>query len=66
METNKPPELVITYEPNGVPTLAICSLCGEPMTEEMPRFTHAHDTITAFACQFHVHVKKKHPLAPSV
>lgn len=45
--------------------LAVCSLCGEQMPEESPRFTHTEDAVTAFAGEFKAHLKKEHSSLPS-
>lgn len=64
-EAVESPELIIHYEPDGAPMLAVCSLCGEQMPEESPGFTHTEDAVTAFAGEFKAHLKKEHSSLPS-
>ena len=57
----KQPELIIGYEREGPPNSAVCSLCGEWMAQESPRFSNLKDVITSFEGQFRIHVRTKHP-----
>ena len=60
----KLPELIIGYDPDGTPSIAICSACGKPIHEGIGKLTHWEDIITTFASQFQAHLKKKHPKPP--
>jgi hypothetical protein len=55
------PELVISFQPNGTPVAAACSLCGELMAVDSPRPSKPQDAIGAFGEQFKIHIQKKHP-----
>lgn len=57
----KNPELIIGHEPDGTPSKAVCSSCGERMPEPNPPFPKPEDTIAAFSVEFRLHVRAKHP-----
>ena len=56
----KQPEPIIGYEPDGTPTEAVCSVCGEWMPEENSKCSNPYDTMTAFSGQFKIHVRSAH------
>jgi len=53
--------LIIGHEPDGTPTAAVCSLCGEWMAENASAGLSSRDTIVFFTAQFKVHAKENHP-----
>jgi hypothetical protein len=57
----KLPELAISHRPDGAPSAALCSLCGTMMAVDSPRPCNPQDAITAFAEQFKIHIREKHP-----
>lgn len=60
--TLKLPELIIGYDLNGMPTDAVCSVCGKWMREADPLYSNPSNAITAFSNQFIAHVEEAHPL----
>jgi hypothetical protein len=64
MSDTRQPELKIEYVENGVPTKAVCSLCGEWMYSD-PKVVTSAEAITRFAAEFEIHVRMKHRYTPS-
>jgi hypothetical protein len=61
MLSDRHPELIIGHEPDGTPSAAVCSLCGEWMAENAAAGLSSRDTIVFFTAKFKVHVTHRHP-----
>jgi hypothetical protein len=61
MNSDRQPELMMGYGPDGTISEAVCSGCGERMLDPDPPLLDTRDAISAFSIAFGYHIRLKHP-----
>jgi hypothetical protein len=61
MNSDRQPELMIGYHPDGTISEAVCSRCGERMLDPDPPFLDTREAISAFSVAFGYHIRLRHP-----